>query len=103
MAKRRVAPRARARIALVLIGFVVVASIVVARRTVGATRARALHSLDRQRATLVSERAKLVADVGSAKSLARLQPLVERRLGLHRPDPSRIFQLPKPVTRRGQS
>jgi hypothetical protein len=101
MAKRRVAPRARARVALALIGFVAVASVVIARRSVGATRARTLHDLDRQRSTLVSERAKLVADVGSAKSLSRLQPLVERRLGLRRPDPRQIFQLPKPAPRRG--
>lgn len=101
MAKRRVAPRARARVALVLLGFVAVATVVIARRSVGASRARTLHELDAQRSTLVSERAKLVADVGSAKSLTRLQPLVERRLGLKRPDPRQIFQLPKPAPRRG--
>ena len=101
MAKRRVAPRARWRFALALIGFVAVASIVIGRRSVGAARARTLHQLDQQRASLVSERAKLVADLGSAQSLARLQPLVESRLGLRRPNSSQLFQLPRPAARRG--
>ena len=101
MAKRRVGARGRTRIALALIAFVAVAAVVIARRSVGATRARALHELDRRRAALVSERAKLVGDVASAKSLARLQPLVEQRLGLKRPSPTQIQQLPKPAPRRG--
>lgn len=101
MAKRRVAARARWRIALVLIAFVAVASVVIARRSVGASRARTLHDLDQQRNTLVSERAKLVADVGSAKSLARLQPLVEQRLGMRRATPGQILQLPRPGAPRG--
>ena len=101
MAKRRVAPRARLRVALALIGFVTVASIVIGRRSVGAARARTLHQLDQTRASLVSERAKLVADIGTAQSLARLQPLVEQRLGLHRPTSGQLFQLPKPAPRRG--
>lgn len=101
MAKRRVGPRGRVRVAAILIGFVAVASVVIARRSVGAARARALHELDKQRGALVSERARLVADVGAAKGLARLQPLVERRLGMRRANPDQLIQLPKPAPRRG--
>ncbi|MGQ0648761.1 MAG: hypothetical protein ACT4P7_14475 [Gemmatimonadaceae bacterium] len=101
MAKRRVAPqRARVRVALALVAFLVVASAVIARRSVGVTRARTLHELDRQRASLAAERAKLVGDIASAQSLTRLQPLVER-LGLRRPSDRQMMSLPKPVPRRG--
>lgn len=96
MAARRVAKRARWRIALGLVAFVGVASVVVARRTMGAARARVLHELDQRRAALTSERAKLVADVGAAKSLARLEPLVAARLGMRRPSPEQLIQLPRP-------
>jgi hypothetical protein len=100
MAKRRVARRARVRVALALLGFLVVASAVIGRRSVGVARARTLHDLDRRRANLVAERAKLVADIGTAQSLSRLQPLVER-LGLRRPSDRQLIALPRPAPRRG--
>jgi hypothetical protein len=102
MAKRRVAGRrrGRVRVALGLVVFVLVASAVIARRSVGVARARTIHDLDRRRASLVAERARLVADIGNAQSLLRLQPLVER-LGLRRPASNQVMQLPKTPPRRG--
>lgn len=100
MAKRRVTGRGRVRVAVALVAFLAVASAVIARRSVGVMRARTLHDLDRRRANLVAERAKLVGDIGTAQSLARLQPLVER-LGLRRPSDRQVIVLPRPAVRRG--
>ena len=62
-----------------------VVSGVIARRSAGAAMARELLALDRTRATLESERVKLVNDIRNATSLVRLGPVVSQRLGLRTP------------------
>jgi hypothetical protein len=101
MAKRAVARRARSRVALGLLGFLAVASAIVARRAAGARRARELVVLDRQRAALESERARLVSDIRSATSLGRMLPVVGSRLGMRMPADGQVIRLPRPVAPRG--
>jgi len=75
--------KGRAWIAIGLGVFVVVASIVVWRRGVGAATARDISRLtDRQRA-LISEKTTLDRDIRSAMARSRVIGEAERRLGLH--------------------
>lgn len=101
MAARRVSrgPRGRLRVALILVGFVLVASAVITRRTIGAGNASELLELDRKRASLVAERARLVGEIGAATSLAQLEPVVNQRLGMRRPSDGQLIRLPREVRR----
>lgn len=104
MAKRGVtrrggAKRGRVQVALALLAFLVVASGVIARRSAGAAKARELLALDRTRATLESERVKLVNDIRNATSLVRLGPVVSQRLGLRTPPDAQVVRLPRPAPR----
>jgi len=75
--------KGRAWVAIGLSVFVVVASLVVWRRSVGVASARDMRRLsDRQRA-LVSEKTTLDRDIRSAMSRSRVIAEAERRLGLH--------------------
>lgn len=100
MAARRVsAGRARARVALGLLAFLMVASAVILRRSFGAARARELIRLEARRTALLADRARLIADIGQASSLPVLGPLVERKLGLHAAGDRQVIRLPRPTTR----
>jgi cell division protein FtsL len=87
MAKSRVAKAGRRRslIALVLVGFVVVTSGVVARRVRGVAEQRRILDLQRKREALDAERTKLESAIRDASSRARLQPIAEQRLNMHIP------------------
>ncbi len=91
--------RSRLRVAIVLVAFVLVASAVVVRRTIGATNARDLLQLGRTRAALVAERARLVGEIGAATSLAQLEPVVARRLGMRRPTDGQLIRITRPARR----
>lgn len=83
----RRSPRAplkgRAWVAIGLGVFVLVASLVVWRRSVGVATARDISRLtDRQRA-LISEKTTLDRDIRSAMARSRVIGEAERRLGLH--------------------
>ena len=75
--------KGRAWIAIGLGVFLVVASLVVWRRSVGVATARDMRRLsDRQRA-LIAEKTTLDRDIRSATSRSRVIAEAERRLGLH--------------------
>jgi len=100
MAKRRVSGRSgnrRSLIALVLIGFVVVTSGVVARRVRGVNGQRRILELQRKREALDAERTKLESAIRDASSRARLQPIAEQRLNMHIPKPEQQVILPRPA------
>jgi len=94
-------------IALALLGFVLVATGVIARRTYGIDQARALRELDRKRQALEAERVKLEGDIRDASSRARLAPIAEQRLNMHVPSPDQVIMLapgrPAPRGTRGDS
>jgi cell division protein FtsL len=99
VAKRKVARRGRSRVALALVGFVLVAAGVILRRSYGITEARAMRDLDRQRGQLAAERAQLESDIRDLSSRARLAPVAEQRLNMHVPHDSQIVILPRPLRR----
>jgi cell division protein FtsL len=98
MAKRRVAGRGRRVVAGLLVAFVVVASVVIWRRSHGIEQARALRELERQARQLEAERARLERDIRLASSRSRLVPVAER-LGMRMPFDSEIVSLPVAAAR----
>jgi cell division protein FtsL len=85
-------------IALVLIGFVVVTTGVIARRVRGVSGQRRLLELARKREALDAERTKLEGAIRDASGRARLQPIAEQRLNMHIPKPEQQVILSRPVT-----
>jgi cell division protein FtsL len=97
MAKRRVGRggRRRSLIALVLVGFVIVTSGVVARRVRGVAEQRRIVDLQRKREALDAERTKLESAIRDASSRVRLQPIAEQRLNMRIPTPEQQVILPR--------
>ena len=89
--KRRVSTRVssggRTAIAILLIGFVLVTSGVIARRVYGVQQQRSIQQLERTRDALVNERVRLEGAIRDASSRARLQPIAEQKLNMHIPKP----------------
>src|SRR4051812_13635111 len=96
MAKRSLGPGRRSFIALALIGFVFVATGVIARRVYGVREQREIRKLQRTRDSLVAQRIRLEGLIRDASSRARLQPIAEQRLDMHIPKPEQSFILPPP-------
>jgi cell division protein FtsL len=96
MATRRVAPRRRGRttVAIALLGFLIVAVSVVARRSAGQALQRDLVGIERTRTQLSGEVIKLEADITSASSRNRLLPIVESTLGMRVPADTQVIDLP---------
>lgn len=93
MAKRRVRVRGRSVVALVLLAFLVVASLVIWRRGYGIAQGRELRELDRELRQLVARKAALERNIRDASTRARLGPVVEARLGLRMPDDDQVVFL----------
>ena len=83
----------RSTVALALLGFVLVATGVIARRTYGIDQARSMRDLDRRRQALEAERVKLDGEIRDASSRARLAPIAEQRLNMHVPSPEQVIML----------
>ena len=95
MATRRLAGRRRAAVAAALVGFVLVATGVIWRRSIGLGQSRVLRAMDAQRVSLEAERARLERDIRSLAGRGALQPIVERRLHMHVPNDSQVVILPR--------
>lgn len=83
-------------IALVLVGFLLVASGVIWRRSYGFARARAVHELERQRSALLAEQIRAEGAIRTARSRRVLLPLAESRLGMKVPSDSQVIYIPRP-------
>jgi cell division protein FtsL len=92
--------RGRSVVALVLVGFVLVATGVIWRRSFGNARAREQQRLEQQRGALEAERAKLEGDIRDASSRSNLEKLVEERLNMHIPSDSLVIYLQRPAKKR---
>ena len=90
---RKVGSSGRLRFALILLGFVLIASGVVMRRTYGIARARELAALETRRSGLVADQLRLEAEIRKAASRATLQPIAERRLQMHLPSEDQVVYL----------
>ena len=76
-------PSRRALLAMVLLGFVLVATGVIARRVYGVGQSKQLRDLDRRRDSLQAVRIRLDSAIRDASSRARLEPIAEQRLNMH--------------------
>ena len=95
MAARRVKLRGRSMVAILLLGFLLVTTGVIWRRSYGITQARDLGRLDARRAELLGRRAKLESEIREASSRVRLAPLAEQRLQMKVPNDSQVILLPR--------
>lgn len=86
----------RSRVVLVLFGFFLVATGVIARRTFGISQARRLRDLERRRDAAEASRVKLEGEIRDASSRARLGPVVEQRLHMYVPADSQVIILARP-------
>jgi cell division protein FtsL len=83
--KPRIRAGRRSVIALVLVGFVLATSGVIARRVLGVRRQTELKKLQQRRDALEGERIRLDGAIREASSRSRLQPIAEQRLNMHIP------------------
>ena len=88
--------RGRAWVAIILLGFVAVASGVIWRRSTGYDAARRIAELDRSRMQLEARKARLEADIRDLSSRLKLGPVVEQRLQMKVAPDSQVIILPRP-------
>jgi cell division protein FtsL len=93
VAKGRVAARRGRLAALLLVGFVLVATGVIWRRGHGFARARVLRDLERRRQALVATKVQLEGAIRDASSRSRLEPIVKERLQMQVPADSQVIYL----------
>jgi cell division protein FtsL len=93
--RKRTSIGGRPLLALILLGFFVVATGVIARRTFGISQARSLRELQRQRDAVDATRVRLEAEIREASSRARLGPIAERRLQMYVPADSQVIIIPR--------
>jgi cell division protein FtsL len=91
--KRR---RGRSVVALVLVGFVVLASVVIWRRSFGIAESREIRALERERLQLLAERAKLESEIRTLSGRPRLAPIAEQRLRMHVPNDTQVVIIQRP-------
>lgn len=87
--------RGRSVVGLVLLGFVLVATGVIWRRSTGVAQARDIQQLEQRRTDLQARRAALEAEIRDATSRARLARIAEDRLGMRVPSDSQVITLPR--------
>jgi hypothetical protein len=85
--------RGRSIVFLSLIGFVVLTTGVIWRRSLGVTRARAIELMAQRRAALSAQRAKLDGDIRTAMSMEHLGRAAEERLHMRVPGDSLVVTL----------
>ncbi len=88
--------RPRSIVLLGLLGFVVVATGVIWRRSTGLAQARELRELSQRRAALDAQQAALEGAIRDAASRARLARTAEEKLGMRVPPESLVIRLPRP-------
>jgi cell division protein FtsL len=93
VAKGRIGARGGRLAALLLIGFVLLATGVIWRRSHGFARAPVLRDLERQRQALVATKVQLEGAIRAASSRSRLEPIVRERLQMRVPADSQVIYL----------
>ena len=103
MAKGRIAARRGRLAALLFIGFVLVATGVIWRRSEGFARARVLRDLERRREALLATKVHLEGAIRDASGRSRLEPIVRQRLNMQVPADSQIIYLQRPPAARANA
>jgi cell division protein FtsL len=89
--------RGRSLVFLALLGFVLVATGVIWRRSTGVAMARELRQLEERRAALEAQQAALEGAIRDASSRDRLIGIAEDRLGMRIPPDSLVTFLQRPA------
>lgn len=89
--------RGRTIVLLALLGFVVVATGVIWRRSTGVAMARELRTLEERRAALEAQQAALEGAIRDASSQSRLVGIAESRLGMRIPPETLVTYLQRPA------
>ena len=76
-----------------LVGFVLIAAAVVARRSYGHREGSTITALQRKEAELESERTRLSQLIREGSSRSHIVPIAESRLGMHSPAETQIVYL----------
>jgi cell division protein FtsL len=92
--KRRL--KGRTWVAIGLVVFLLVASAVIWRRSLGLREAADVHKLDLERAALDGEVVRLESTIRSLSSREHLGAVAEQRLHMRVPDDSQVIVLPSP-------
>jgi len=80
-------------VALVLVALVLLASLVIWRRSVGIAGAQEMRELGQTRLQLEGDRARLARDIRAASSREKLVPIAEQRLGMRVPSDGQMIIL----------
>lgn len=88
--------RGRSVIFLALLGFFVLATGVIWRRSLGIAQARQIQELEDRRSALEAQEAALEGAIRDASSRARLAPIAEEKLGMRIPPESLVIIIPRP-------
>ena len=99
MAKRTVRLRGRSIAAMILAGFVLVATGVIKRRTYGIAQQQEIERLKNRLDGLSAEREALESQIRTASSRARLGAIAEQRLKLSVATGSQLVFLPRKSSR----
>jgi hypothetical protein len=97
-ARRRGPLKARSLVAIGLVAFVAVASLVVWRRSVGVSTAKAMRKAEVAKASLETQRTTLKRDIADAQARNRVLAEAQRRLGLHVASDAQSRVLADPTT-----
>ena len=95
--------RGRSLVALILLGFVLVAAGVIWRRSTGIARARDESRLEQRRAALAAERAQLEGEIRDASSRSKLARVAEERLHMRIPNDSQVIFVARPPAFKNRS
>ena len=76
-----------------LVGFVLIAAAVVARRSYGHREGSTITALQRRQADLESEQTRLSQVIREGSSRSHIVPIAESRLGMHAPSETQIVYL----------
>ena len=87
--------RGRSLVFLGLLGFLLVATGVIWRRSTGVAQARELRELRQRRDALDAQQAALEGAIRDASGRARLARTVEQKLGMRVPPESLVIRLPR--------
>lgn len=81
---------------LALLGFVLIATGVIWRRSTGTAMSRELRVLEQRRTALEAQQADLEGSIRDASSRDRLVGIAENRLGMRIPPETLVIFLPRP-------
>ena len=88
--------RGRSIVFLALLGFFVVATGVIWRRSLGIAQANQLRELSERRSALEAQEAAIEGAIRDASSRAKLAPIAEQQLGMRIPPESLVIIIPRP-------